>query len=438
MKKSRLIWLLSILSALSYFFILFSPPLSSQEISPNLMEAANKAVEEGKFEEAIKIYSSILEKDPDNFAAQVRLARTYYFAANNNPEYFYKAVKEYHVIIQKWPDFSLPYLHLGQIAYILGLTAEVEGKEKHAEGLYESALHWFEEYIKKVKKENKTIEGKREIVRTKILEAVVYSRKDEQDAAAKIVIQAKKDYKELSPKEWGESPLYDFFLRSAIDYIASKLYNQALIYLEGAWIIKPNAQVKNLFQSVVKAKDTQISLTEPLQLPEEKEKAPSSQEKVDEEKIKELTDELKEINTKIETLPSLKKEIETLKEETSSIKEEIQSLKNQLSSISEFKKELDEKIRRLENLQRDIKKENKKTEEQKIQGTPEIEQHLSMLDERVRKLNEKVENIKSIADSLKLFKIQLQELIQTVENMKEKIVQFEQNKQNQTKENQGE
>lgn len=511
MKKYKLNYVALILVILSIFLVsspLFSQETASQEKpqshasppsaqceqseqlpeqSADPMEIAREAVEEGEMEEAIGIYSSILKENPDNFAAQVRLARTYYFAANNNPEYFYRAIRAYHEVIQKWPDFSLPYLHLGQIAYLLGVKAELEGKVKHAPSLYDSALHWYREYIKKIEKEEAITERDREVIRTHLLEAIVYMRSGERNRALQIISNAVENYREISPSEkWGETPLYDFFLRSAIDYIASKLYDQAFIYLEGAWLVNPNTQIKNLFESVTKAKGIQISLPEPSVKKEEEKITPSSEEKQKEETT-ELKKKIQKMNTSLSTLPSLEEKIQVLEQKITQMSGEVETLKKKIEElpetsllekqIAELEKSqegeqkkpeslpsissLEERIDKLEDLwqQQERVSSKESTEKpdssrileekidnlsQQVQSLTTLEEDISKLDQKIQKfshfreridtleeqinnVDKKVENIKSIADSLKLFKIQLQELSEVVDEMNRRMTQLEQN-----------
>jgi len=483
-KKSKFILLLPGL------LLLLSLPSFAQERFSQQIEVANKAVEEGRFEEAIKIYSSILQEDPDNFAAQVRLARTYYFAANVNPDYFYKAIAEYNRVVEKWPDFSLPYLHLGQIAYLLGLRLEIEGREKHAQGLYQSALEWLDRYIK-VEWKDETVEEEREIIRTKVLQAIVYNRIGEQHTASRVIARARQDYKKISPKDWGPSPLYDYFVRSSIDYITTKLYDQALIYLEGAWLIQPKPQIEKLFQSITKTKGLKISLKELPREEVEEEKVPPG-EKLTEERLEELVQKVQTVSAKIETLPSLEEKLEVLKkqvmgtlelkESIDEVKREVGKIKIRLGSIPELEGEikniksqleenkrlneefarfqervslvpqLEEKIEvlhqqigvipelttsfntleeKIEGLSQKIEhltplRENVTELEQKIQGLLKTGEQINSLVERIDDLDEKIKKIKSAADRVKILSIQLQETIKEVEELRGKVIWLEQ------------
>ena len=184
------------------FFLIAVPPypcLSEQE-PLDQMETADKALEEKKFEDAITMYSSILQEDPSNFAAQTQLARAYYLAANRNPDYFSEAAKEYTKLIQQVPDFSFPYLELGQIAYLLGFTSEAEGKQKHAQGLYKSALDWLNRYIQ-LEQKGETLENQREVIATKVLQSVVYNRMGESDTARQLITNAQGEYQIISSQK---------------------------------------------------------------------------------------------------------------------------------------------------------------------------------------------------------------------------------------------
>ena len=446
-----------VLAATTSFFILNpSLPCFSQQEPLSQIETANKALEERRFENAIEIYSSILQEEPGNLAVQARLARCYYLAANENPDYLYQAAKEYDKLVQAVPDFSFPYLELGQIAYILGLILETEGKQKHAQGLYESALDWLSKYIQ-LEQKSKTLENQREVVITKVLQAIVYNRMKEKDAAFRLITEAKEEHKIISSQKLDLVSLYDYFVRSAVEYITEKSYNQALIYLEGAWLIQPRPQVKSLFENVIKAKKMPISLSEPLQKEEV-----SPQEAI-EKKIEELTRQLENINKKLEILPSLGEKIEVLKEKVINLLEledEIKKLKTQLDYPSQQENgkldqeimepeghsnlitQLNEKIdilykhtesipelkKRIEDLQISMRDVSQlKIDVQKLQNSlsnlSKLNQDMEDLRQKLSELDKRVNDIKSIADKYGILTIQLRELKKTVEEIKRKIVQ---------------
>ena len=437
-KRKSLIFFIVIATGLFLLFTLPFPCLS-QEAPFDQIEVANKALEEGRFEDAIKTYSSLLEKNPDNFALKARLARAYYLAANENPDYFYQAAREYKEIIQKVPDFSLPYIELGQIAYLLGLNLDIEGKEKYARQLYESALDWFDKYIK-LEKKGKAFENQKEVATTRVLQAIVYNRMGEKDMAFQFITQAKEEYKFISSQQTPVPSLYDYFARSGVEYMNAKLYNQALIYLEGAWLIDPRPQVKSLFESVVKAKGVSISLPEPVQKKEEKitpEEALSSlEEKLDtlEEKVTELTklkDEVEKLKAKFEHLPRIEGEkldqqmvkLEEYFNLISQLEEKINSLSSQIEAVSGF----EEKIKDLQTQIKDISGiiEEVKKQQETIGKLSRLSQQMEDLRKKVDELNEKVKDIKSVADMFGILKIQIQELRKTVEDLARKIDRLE-------------
>ena len=448
----------------------------NQQISSE-MEFANRAVEEGKFEEAIKIYSSILEKNPDNLAVRVRLARAYYFATNINSDYFYQAIKEYSSVIKVWPDFSLPYLHLGQIAYLLGLRSEAKGEKEHAKGLYQSAIDWFKKYIS-LEQRGKESENQREVIRTKILQAVVYWRLGDQDTASRLTAKAVKDYRSVSPKEWGPSPLYDYFVRSSIDYINAKLYNQAFIYLEGAWLIQPRPQIKSLFQSVAKIANIPISLKKPIEIKESKE---TPVESVSGESVSasELRKKLETISARLENLSSLDKKVQALEKQVtqtlkmkekvdaveeklqnlSSLKDEIEKLKAQQDMIEKLNKQvsllqknvasisqLNEKINTLQKQMQIIPEFQKNIEDMKgkVQDISELKttvqeiknsltsisisspnEKIHKLEQRLNELDKRISDIKSVADRFNILNIQLQELKKATDELNKRLSQLE-------------
>ncbi len=241
----------------------FSTHILAQESLETYLQQARKAVEEENYKLAINLYQSVLEEDRDNFLAQVQLARTYYFAANAESQYYSQAIRNYMVVIDKWPNFSLPYLHLGEIAYILGKNYEQEGEKSHAKGLYESASSWFNHYISLEENEEAT-SNKRDAVKGKTLLAIVYNRLTQREKAIKLLTEMIKDYKSFASPEWGEAPLFDFFLKSGFDYMNDKLYQQALIYLEGAWLINPQPQITLLIERIAQEKGPKLLMTEPL------------------------------------------------------------------------------------------------------------------------------------------------------------------------------
>ncbi len=457
LKVEKTCFICVILVVVTGFFLLnLSLPCFSQQEPLNQTETANKALEERRFKDAIEIYSSILQEEPDNLAAQARLARCYYLAANENSDYLYQAAEEYSKLVQKVPDFSLPYLELGQIAYILGLTLETEDKQKHAQGLYESALDWLSKYIQ-LEQKSKTFESQREVVTTKVLQAIVYNRMKEKDTALRLITEAKEEHKIISSQKLDLVPLYDYFVRSAVEYITAKSYNQALIYLEGAWLIQPRPQVKSLFENVIKAKKMPISLSEPLQ------KEEVGPQEVIEKKIEELIHQLENTNKKLELLPSLEEKIEVLKEKVINLLElegKIEKLKTQLDSLSQQESgklnqktlepedysspiaQLSEKIdilykhtesipelkKGIEDLQTSMEDVSQlKIDVQKLQNSlqsfSKLNQDVKELKQKLNGLDKRINDIKSIADKYGILTIQLQELKKTVEEIKEKMIQ---------------
>jgi len=374
------------------------------------LEVANRAFEEQKFEEAIKIYSSLLQENPDNLALKVKLARAFYLGANKNPDYFYQAAKEYKELIQKVPDFSFPYLELGQIAYLLGLSIELEGKQSHAQGLYKSALDWYEKYIK-LEEKSGGFENKKEIATTKVLEAVVYSRMGEKEKALSLLEEAKKEYKNLLLENKEIPTLYDYFIRSGIEYMNLELYNQALIYLEGAWLIEPRPQVKSLFEIVTKNKKISISLPEPLIKKEEK----LSSEKKMEEKIEELTSKLTALEKKLLEFAEIKEEVGKLKGEVEKLVQEKKSKKEGIATP-------------ISNAQQGVSQQEIQTLQEISQELTKINNRVDKLEEKIKGMEEKINQIKSVADMFGILKIQIQEIKKTIEDFKEKSLQKEQTK----------
>jgi len=387
----------------------------NQQISSE-MEFANRAVEEGRFEEAIKVYSSILEKNPDNLAVRVRLARAYYFATNINPDYFYQAIKEYNSVIKVWPDFSLPYLHLGQIAYLLGLRSEAKGEKEHAKGLYQSAIDWFKKYIT-LEQRGKENEDQREVIRTQILQAVVYWRLDDQNTASRLAAKAVKDYRSVSPEEWGSSPLYDYFVRSSIDYINAKLYNQAFIYLEGAWLIQPRPQIKSLFQSVAKIASIPISLKKPIKI-EENEKTsikPVSEESVS---VSELRKKLEAMSARLENLSSLDKKVQALEEQvtqTLKMKEKVDVIEEKLKNFSSLKGEIEKLKVKLDDIS-ELEKEIEKLKAQQ-EMVEKLNKQVSLLQENVASISQLNEKINTLQRQMQV----IPEFQKNIEDMKGKV-----------------
>ena len=424
-KKTGLRWSniesLAIFTAVASLIFLagFPLPSHSQQNLTTQIEVANRAMEEGKYEDAIKIYSSLLQKNPDNLAVEARLARAYYLAANTNPEYFYKSAEKYNDLIRKVPDFSFPYLQMGQIAYLLALNLEIKGDKKHAEGLYQSALDWFEKYIN-LEKKSGTVENQKEVATTRILQAITYSRMGEKDKAFNLVNEAKKEYEALSQKG-GIASLYDYFTRSGVEYMNTKLYNQALIYLEGAWLINPRPQVRSLFESVIKAKGISLSLPEPLK-PQQEE---VSFEKTIGKKVEELTSKLETINKNLEIL--------------SSMEEKLAILEEKISGFAELKKEVEKLKLKVDSLTQNEKPRNNTPHQKKPEGTnqqsrenykeiSELNQRISKLENKVNNLDEQINKIKSIADMFGILKIQIQELRKLTEALEKKIAVLEETK----------
>lgn len=390
----------------AFLFLLILPSLSyPQEISSQKMEEATRAVEEGRYQDAIDIYLSLLENEPDNAAVRARLARTYYLAANQNPEYFYKAAEEYSTLINRIPDFSLPYLELGQIAYLLALRMEAEERQQHALSLYQSSIDWFEKYIK-LEKKKQTPEGERETAVTRVLQAVVYIRTGEKKKAREMLKEAEKEYQILSVQQKDLPTLYDYFARSGVEYLTASLYNQALIYLEGAWLIEPRPQVKSLLESTIKNIKIKISLIQPFREPE------ISQQEKETLAQKALEEEIKSIQLKIENLTS---RIENL----ASLEEKVDSLKKKLQEVIDRKEEKERKVE---------EKETSSGESVKVQKIQNLQKTLSditgrvkVIEEKIKELEDKVTKIKSVADMFGILNIQLQEIRKTLEELEKKF-----------------
>ncbi len=304
--------------------LIFSARVFAQESLATYLQHARKAVEEGDYDLAINLYQSVLEEDKDNFLAQVQLARTYYFAANAEPQYYSQAIRNYRVVIDKWPSFSLPYLHLGEIAYILGKNCEQEEEESHAKGLYESALSWFNQYIR-LEEKGETISNKRDATKGKALLAIVYNRLALREKSLKLMTEAIKDYKSFASPGWGETPLFDFFLKSGLDYMKDKLHQQALIYFEGAWLINPQPQITSLIETIAEEKGPKLLLTEPLFPLREVSSSPEKPLSVSTaEPTRSLSSEIK---TQIE---ELKKAIENIRQRIKQMEERISQIEGKI------------------------------------------------------------------------------------------------------------
>lgn len=423
-EKISLIYFILVIAG---FFILTSPTICFPQQEPNnQIKAANKALEEGKYQEAIKIYSSILQDNPDNFAVRARLARSYYLFSNENKDYLYRAAKEYHNLTQKKPDFSLPYLELGQIAYLLALESEAKDEKKNAQDLYKSSLAWFSKYIQLEKKEE-TLDSQKEISVTKVLQAIIYTRMGEKDEAFRLVEEAKKDYNLLLSKKKEFISIYDYFVRSGVEYINAKLYNQALIYLEGAWLIEPRPQVRTLLENVIKARGISISPLESI-AKKEKEIQTTSPE-VSEEKIEKLNSQLQNLSKRLESL--------------SSLKGEVKNLERQVKELLELKVEVDKlkaEVRRLSQRE-DGKIDQQKTGEyfdrisqlnervnilyKKIEALSQLQDKIQDLEKKIDQLDSKLNTIKSATDKFGVLKIQLQELRKAIQELERKILQKE-------------
>lgn len=424
MQKEKLNLVGFILVAMGLFLLTSPATCSPQQEPVSQMEKANKVLEEGKYQEAIKIYLSILQDNPRNFAVRARLAWSFYLAANENADYFYRAAKEYKKIIREMPDFSLPYLELGQIAYLLALTSEAEGKQKHAQDLYKSALDWFSKYIE-LEKKGKTFDSQREVPVTKVLQAAIYSRIGKKDKTYQLINEAKKEYKVLSSQKEDLTPLYDYFVRSGVEYLNTELYNQALIYLEGAWLIEPRPQIKTLLENVIKAKGVSISLIQPVQRGKEKEVSPETTEK----RIERLDSRIENVSKKLEVLSSLEEKLEGLKgqvRELVQLKVEIEKLKAKMDKLSQTpppiknQPQLQEYFEQLSQLRERINTLSKKTE-----SLSQLQNKIQDLEGKIDKLDKKIKSIKSVADKFSILKIQLQELKKIVEQLQRKITQKE-------------
>lgn len=304
--------------------LIFSANVFAQESLTSYLQQARKAVEEGNYDLAINIYRSVLREDKDNFLAQVELARTYYFAANTKSQYYGQAIENYRVVIDKWPSFSLPYLHLGEIAYILGKRCEQNGEKSHAKGLYESALSWLNQYIT-LEEKGKTLGNKRNATKGKVMLSIVYNRLAQREKSIDLITSAIKDYKNFASPGWGQTPLFDFFLKSGLDYMKDKLYQQALIYLEGAWLINPQPQIKSLIDGIAKEKGPKLALTEPLFPLRE---MPSSPEKPSSASTSESPQLLSsEIKSQIE---ELKKAIEDIRHRLEQVEKKITQIEGEI------------------------------------------------------------------------------------------------------------
>ena len=320
---------LQILTGMIFFLTvvilpIFSASVFAQESLTAYLQQAHKAVGEGNYDLAINLYKSVLREDKDNFLAQVQLARTYYFAANTKSQYYGQAIKNYRVAIDKWPSFSLSYLHLGEIAYILGKKCEQEGEKSHAKGLYESALSWFNQYIT-LEEKGETIDNKRDAVKGRVLLSIVYNRLNQREKSIELITSAVKDYKNFALPGWGQTPLFDFFLKSGLDYMKDKLYQQALIYLEGAWLINPQPQIKSLIDGIAKEKGPKLTLTEPLFPLREIPPSPERPSSASTGKSPQLLNS--EIRTQIE---ELKKAIEDIRQRLEQVEKKITQIEQEI------------------------------------------------------------------------------------------------------------
>lgn len=296
----------------------FSGSTLTQETPQGVLKRAGQAFQEGNYDSAIQLYLSIVEIDKDNLEARVRLATSYFFAANHNPDYYPEAVKQYRTVISLRPKFPLSYLHLGEIAYIWGKEYQIEGKEKHARGLFESALNWIETSIE-LRETDSDEQNLHEAAREQIHLALIHYRLGNHQKAFQMIDKAISDYKTVSTSKEAKEELFIYFLNSGQQYWQSKLFDQALIYLEGAWFIESRPEVKSLFQTVVReigTKDKLPPINRKKQMREEgkEEEIPllqgqikelqknilSLQERIDwmEKKILELEEKLEEVSQK--------------------------------------------------------------------------------------------------------------------------------------------
>jgi len=304
--------------------LIFSTSVFAQEPLATYLQQAGKAAEEGNYDLAIDLYQSVLKEDKDNLLARMQLARTYCFAANVNPDYYTQAIKNYRVVIDKRPGFSLSYLHLGKIAYILGKNYEQGGEKSHAKGLYESALNWFDQYIR-LEEKGEIISNKRDTTKGKVLLAIVYNRLGQREKSRELIAQAIKDYKSFASPGWGETPLFDFFLKSGLDYMKDKLYQQALIYLEGAWLVNPQPQITSLIETIAKEKGPNLLLTDPLFPLREVTSSPEKPLSVS------TTEPTQPLSSEIETqIEELKKAIEDIRQRIKQMEERIAQIEGKI------------------------------------------------------------------------------------------------------------
>lgn len=419
MRKQKLNLPCFILAVMGFFLLNFFLPCYAQQEPVNQMEVASKAFEEGKYEEAIQIYSSILKTSPDNIAARARLARSFYLAANKNPAYLYQAANEYNKLTQQVPNFSLSYLELGQIAYLLGLASEAEGRERHARGLYESALDWFAKYIH-LERQGDTLENQIQIPITKVLQAVVCSRMGEIDKAFQLVAEAKKEYKALFSQSEDLPSLYDYFAKSGVEYANATLHNQALIYLEGAWLIESRPQIGTLLENVIKAKGISISLLPPFPKKEEE----MTHQQIMEKEIERLSLQLDLLEKKLEIIPSLKEEMEGLKKKVGELLELEFEIKKIIAEVDRLPETLNQKQneQEVEKYSDEIFRLNERISSLS-DGVAEINQRMEDLEKRMQELTQNVKEIKTVADMFGILNIQLRELRKTVEELEKQMLQ---------------
>lgn len=452
MQRKKLSLFCFMFATVLFFLLIFPFSSPAQQTPANQIDIANQAFNEGKYEDAIKIYTSILQDNPDNIVARARLARSFYLAANKNPEYLYQAAMEYNKLLQQVPNFSLSYLELGQITYLLGLKSWIDGRERHAQGLYESVLDWFAKYIR-LEAKGEALENQMQLPITKVLQAIIYSRMEEKDKAFQLVAEAKKEYAVLSAQTKDFPSLYDYFVRSGIEYESEALHSQALIYLEGAWLIESRPQIRTLLENVIKNKGMPIPILQPFPRAGEE----ITPQEIMEQEIEKLYLHLDSLEKKLAPLPTLTEEVDGLKRkvkelldlelEVNKIRDALYSLSyveggrqdeqtieeysTQILKLKESVAFLSEKIEPLPEISQQIKqleaqiKAPSEIDAQKLQEymteTSKINHQLAELEKKVEQLDKTITEIKSLADIFGILNIQIRELRNRVEELESKM-----------------
>jgi tetratricopeptide (TPR) repeat protein len=219
----------------------------AQETEDTPRRRADAAFEQHRYHQAIPEYEAHLQDNPDDLTARLRLATSYFYTANQQPRYYQEAAAQYRTVVEEQPFFPPPYVFLGQIAYIWGTQAEYRGETGKAEGLFRSAQSWFAEALELYRRQDPSPEATAQVARIQVFSALAHRRLDQPEEAAALVAEAVTSYASIEPETTLDRPLFSYFLDSSLQYVETGLYDQALVYLEGAWYLDPRPEVSSLF-----------------------------------------------------------------------------------------------------------------------------------------------------------------------------------------------